>query len=61
MEETGDICVRLYANQKMKSGIGILVHPDSPRLPVAQWHVAIAVNLQQLFLKQVIIFLPLFL
>lgn len=61
IEETGDIYVRLCANLKMQSGIGVLVHSDPPLLPVAQWHPAIAMNLQQSFLKPVIIFHPLFL
>lgn len=56
MEETGDTYVRFYANLKMQSGIGVLVHPGSALLPLAQWHVAIAVNLQKSFLKPVIIF-----
>lgn len=47
IEETGDIYVRLCANLKMQSGIGVLVHSDSPLLTTTQWHLAIAVNLQQ--------------
>lgn len=49
MEEIEDIYLRLYANLKIQSGMGVLVHPDPSLLPLAKWHISVAVNLAQSF------------
>lgn len=49
MEEIGDIYLRLYANLKIQSRMGVLVHPDPSLLPLARWHITTAVNLAQSF------------